>query len=114
MQQQQSRIDLGEARQNEFSFPVSLAEKYQPRVEDFVGLKEPKRVMMGLLKTPKPCSLLFVGETGCGKTSMAMKFADQLPAAHHHIRAQSSDVATLDRIWELCQYYPARGRFHVV
>jgi DNA polymerase III gamma/tau subunit len=111
---QQSIIDLGEARQNAFDFPVTLAEKYQPRVEDFVGLKEPKRVMMGLLKNPKPCSLLFVGEPGCGKTSMAMKFAEQLPAAHHHIRAQSADVVTLDRIWELCQYYPARGRFHVV
>jgi MoxR-like ATPase len=110
----QSAIDLGEARQNELTFPVTLAEKYQPRIEDFVGLREPKRVMMGLLRNPKPCSLLFVGEPGCGKTSMAMKFAEQLPAAHHHIRAQSADVATLDRIWELCQYYPARGNFHVV
>lgn len=110
----QSTIDLGEARQNAFTFPVTLAEKYQPRVDDFVGLREPKRIMLGLLKNPKPCSLLFVGEPGCGKTSMAMKFAAQLPAAHHHIRAQSADVATLDRIWEQCQYYPAKGRFHVV
>jgi hypothetical protein len=70
--------------------------------------------MLGLLKNPKPCALLFVGEPGCGKTTMAMKFTEQLPAAHHHIRAQSADVATLDRIWDLCQYYPARGRFHVV
>lgn len=110
----QDTIDLGEARQNAFSFPVTLAEKYQPRIEDFVGLREPKRVMLGLLKIPKPCSLLFVGEPGCGKTSMAMKFAEQLPASHHHIRAQSADVSTLDRIWEQCQYYPAKGRFHVV
>jgi hypothetical protein len=93
---------------------VTLAEKYQPALENFVGLDEPKRVMLGLLKNPKPCALLFVGEPGCGKTTMAIKFTEQLPASHHHIRAQSADVATLDRIWELCQYYPARGRFHVV
>jgi DNA polymerase III gamma/tau subunit len=110
----QERFDLGEPRQNGFDFPVTLAEKYQPRIEDFVGLVEPKRIMLGLLKNPKPCSLLFVGEPGCGKTTMAMKFAEALPAAHHHIRAQSADVSTLDRIWELCQYYPARGKFHVV
>jgi hypothetical protein len=111
---QQSSFDLEEARQNDFEFPVSLAEKYQPSIENFVGLSEPKRIMMGLSKNPKPCALLFVGDPGCGKTSMAMRFAEELPAAHHHIRAQSADVATLDRIWELCQYYPARGRFHVV
>jgi MoxR-like ATPase len=70
--------------------------------------------MLGLLNKPKPCSLLFVGPPGCGKTSMAMRFAEQLPAAHHHIRAQAADVATLDRLWETCQYYPARGKFHVV
>jgi DNA polymerase III delta prime subunit len=111
---QQASIDLGEPGQNDLTFPVTLAEKYQPRIEDFLGLEEPKRVMLGLLANPKPCNLLFVGDPGCGKTIMAMKFAEQLPAAHHHIRAQSADVATLDRIWELCQYYPARGRFHLV
>jgi len=110
----QTSIDLGEARQNGFDFPVTLAEKYQPRVQDFVGLEEPKRVMLGLLQKPKPCALLFVGPPGCGKTTMAIRFCEQLPAAHHHIRAQSADVATLDRIWEDCQYYPRRGSFHVV
>jgi MoxR-like ATPase len=114
MPSKQSAFDLGEPRQNGFDFPVTLAEKYQPKVESFVGLDEPKRVMQGLLKNPKPCALLFIGDPGCGKTTMAMSFAEQLPAAHHHIRAQSADVATLDRIWEQCQYYPARGRFHVV
>lgn len=110
----QESIDLGEPRQNGFEFPLSLAERYQPRIQDFVGLTEPKRVMLGLLHTPKPCSLLFIGDPGSGKTTMAMKFAEALPAAHHHVRAQSADVAALDRIWELCQYYPAKGRFHVV
>jgi MoxR-like ATPase len=114
MSSPQTSFDLGETYQHGFEFPVSLAEKYQPRIENFVGLEEPKRVMLALLRNPKPCNLLFIGDPGSGKTTMAMKFAEQLPAAHHHIRAQSADVATLDRIWELCQYYPARGRFHVV
>lgn len=114
MSRKQDCFDLGEPRQNDLGFPVTLAEKYQPTIQNFVGLDEPKRIMSGLLNDPKPCSLLFIGNPGCGKTTMAMKFAEQLPAAHHHIRAQSADVATLDRIWELCQYYPARGKFHVV
>ena len=110
----QTTIDLGEARQNGLDFPLTLAEKYQPRIKDFVGLSEPKRVMAGLLKNPKPCNLLFVGPPGAGKTVMATKLAEQLPAAHHHVRAQSADVATLDRIWEQCQYHPARGDWHLV
>jgi replication-associated recombination protein RarA len=110
----QTSIDLGEARQHDLVFPVTLAEKYQPGIADFVGLAEPKRIMLGLLAKPKPINLLFIGDPGSGKTTMAMKFAEALPASHHHIRAQSADVATLDEIWERCQYYPARGRFHVV
>jgi replication-associated recombination protein RarA len=111
----QTTIDLGEARQNGLEFPLTLAEKYQPRIKDFVGLSEPKRVMAGLLKNPKPCNLLFVGPPGAGKSVMAMKFAEQLPAIHHHVRAQSADVATLDTIWERCNYIPKPpAQWHLV
>jgi hypothetical protein len=34
----QGSIDLGEPRQNDLTFPVTLAEKYQPNIENFVGL----------------------------------------------------------------------------
>lgn len=110
----QATFDLGEARQKGLDFPVALWEKYQPRIQDFVGLSEVKKVMRGLLRRPRPVNLLFVGEPGTGKTVMAMKLAEQLPAAYHHIRAQSCDVDTLDRIWERCQYIPAVGDWHLV
>ena len=43
-----------------------------------------------------------------------MAFADELPGTLHHISSQKCDVAALDRLNDLCHYYPTRGKFHVV
>lgn len=110
----QSAFDLGEPRQNSLTFPVSLVEKYQPKIENFIGLSAAKRVVGAILKKPRPWNLLFVGPPGTGKTTMGMALAEQLPAALHHHRAQSCDVATLQDTWERCQYMPAKGKFHLV
>jgi ATPase family protein associated with various cellular activities (AAA) len=108
-------LDFGEPRQNGFDYPVSLTEKYQPRkLADFVGLETPKQVFGNLLKAPRPVGLLLVGPPGCGKTTLGMAFADDLPATLHHISSQKCDVAALDALNDLLAYYPTRGRFHVV
>ena len=55
-----------------FAFPVRLSEKYRPRkVAEFVGLDKAKRVLSSLQRIPTPCSWLFVGPPGVGKTWMA-------------------------------------------
>src|SRR6266568_7389908 len=108
-------LDFGEPKQNGFDYPMPLVEKYQPRkVEDFIGLEGSKRLFANLLKTPRPMAVLLVGPPGCGKTTVGLSFAEELPGTLHHISSQKCDVAALDRLNDLCHYYPTRGKFHVV
>lgn len=108
-------IDFGEPKQNGFEYPIPLTEKYQPRkIEDFIGLEGPKRLLGNLLKAPRPVAILLVGPPGSGKTSMAMAFAEQLPGTLHHVSSQKCDVAALDRLNLTLCYYPARGKFQIV
>lgn len=110
----QDAMDFGQPRQNEFSFPQSLAVKYQPDLKNFIGLDAPKRMLLGLLKKPRPCAILAIGAPGTGKTAAGMALARELPASLNHLKSQSCDVATLQNTWEHCQYYPAKGSFHLV
>jgi hypothetical protein len=108
-------FDLGEPRQHDMAFPLSLAEKYRPQyLTQFAGLPEAKQVLSALLAAPRPCNLLFVGPPGTGKTTMALAFAELLPGTLHHLSSQKADVAVIDRLWEDCQFCPTRGRFHVI
>lgn len=110
----QAEIDLGQPKQNGIDFPLSLAERYQPRhIEDFIGLDRPKQLLSNLLRKPRPCAMLFAGPPGAGKTAMAMAFAEQLPGSLHHVSAQKCDVATLDALNEKFSYSPPRGSFWI-
>jgi hypothetical protein len=110
----QSAFDLGQPSQNGIDFPLSLAERYQPRkLEDFVGLERPKQLLANLCRKPRACALLFIGPPGAGKTAMALAFAEQLPGSLHHVSAQKCDVATLDALNEKFAYGPPRGNFWV-
>jgi hypothetical protein len=113
--QPQSAFDLGEPEQNGIEFPLSLAERYQPRrLDGFVGLERPKLLLANLIAKPRPCALLFVGPPGAGKSAMAMTFAEQLPGSLHHVSAQKCDVASLDALNDKLAYCPPIGRFWVV
>ena len=108
-------LDFGEARQNGFTYPLPLTEKYRPRkIADFIGLEGPKRLFQSLLRAPRPVAVLLVGPPGCGKTTLAMAYAEELPGTLHHVSSQKCDVAALDRLSDLLAYYPSRGKFHVV
>src|SRR5580658_4539718 len=107
-------MDFGQPRQAGLEFPQSLAVKYQPKVKNFVGLDAVKRAMLGLIAKPRPCAILAIGPPGTGKSAMGMALAEELPASLLHLKSQSCDVAELERTWEHCQYFPSRGKFHLV
>jgi hypothetical protein len=110
----QSTFDLGQPKQNGIDFPVTLAERYQPRkIRDFIGLDRPKQLMTGLLAKPRPCALLFVGPPGAGKTATALAFAEELPGSLHHVSAQKCDVATLDALNDKFAYCPPIGKLWI-
>jgi replication-associated recombination protein RarA len=99
-----------------FAFPASLAEKYRPRTfADFVGLDKPKRILAKFADAPCPCGLFFVGDSGTGKTSMALALCEAIRGELHHVPSQQCNVENLDHVVSQCHYVPNTGKsFHVV
>lgn len=101
---------FSEERQAAMDFPASLSIKYQPkRVQDFCGMATPKKVMRALLDNPRPCSLLFIGPPGSGKTTMGMAFASQLGAGLIHLASARMTVDTVTDTLDRIQYLPPKG-----
>jgi DNA polymerase III gamma/tau subunit len=101
---------FSEESQAEMAFPQSLTMKYQPkRIEDFCGMAKPKNVMRALLKAPRPCSLLFIGPPGSGKTTMGLAFARQLGAGLIHLASAKLTVDNVSETLDRIQYYPPSG-----
>jgi putative ATPase len=103
--------------QTDFSFPVTLAERYRPAtLAEFVGLDKAKKILGNLVKRGLyESSLLFSGPSGTGKTSMALALASMIPAELHHIPSQNCNLETIERVRRTCQYVPAQGyKAHLV
>ncbi len=98
-----------------FDFPVPLTDRYQPlTLEEFIGLEKPKAVMRSFLAAPFQSAWLYLGESGTGKTTMALALAKALPAELHHIPSRSCDLGAVEDIARRCHYFPWTGKFHVV
>jgi replication-associated recombination protein RarA len=103
--------------QGGLNFPKLLTEEFKPlRIAEFVGLDKAKRILSRLAANPRPCSLLFQGTSGSGKTSMAYAFAAELNADVWHIGSQECRVDRLQETVARCHYVPSAGlsAFHVV
>ena len=94
-----------------------LTEKYRPqRIADFVGLDKPRRIAGKLALTPpRTGGLLFIGEPGIGKTTLALAIVEEMPAELHHIASQDCTVERLRQVVSSCHYVPRSGcKRHVV
>lgn len=98
-------------------FPTPLTEKYRPTtIDDFVGISEAKHQARFIVSRPIPnTAYLFCGESGTGKTTMALAIAKALDAQVHHIPARQADKATIERVWDSVHYTNWTGsNWHVV
>jgi replication-associated recombination protein RarA len=102
--------------QTGFDFPQSLTEKYRPRkIADFVGIPKAKKLCANLASNPREINLIFSGPSGTGKTTLALALAESMPAELHHIPSQNCTVAEIQRVRQICQYYPMSGfKMHLV
>jgi DNA polymerase III gamma/tau subunit len=99
-----------------FAFPQPLADKYRPtRIQDFVGLERPKRVLSAFCKRPTSGAWLFIGPSGVGKSTMALALADELHAELHKIPSQKCTAQAIEDVVRHCWYAPMTpGGFHLV
>jgi len=97
------------------NFPQPLTEKYRPRrVQDFIGLQKPKAILGRFAQKPYASAWLFLGESGVGKTTMALALAEQVHGELHHVPSRSCDLETVENLTRICHYVPLAGGFHLV
>lgn len=89
---------------------VLLTQKYRPlTLSSFIGLERPRRICEALAANPYDSAWIFNGESGLGKTTMAIALMEALPAELHHIPSQDCNLETLRKVMMDCQYYPRDG-----
>jgi replication-associated recombination protein RarA len=89
-----------------------LTEKYRPlRIAEFVGLDKPRRIAAKFASNPpRTAGLLFTGEPGIGKTTLALAIAAEMPAELHHVASQDCNIERLRQVVATCHYVPSEGR----
>jgi DNA polymerase III delta prime subunit len=97
-------------------FDMLLTEKYRPTsIKDFAGIANVKLDALDLVASPYDSAWLFVGNSGTGKTTLALAIAGELQAEIHHIPSQSCTVDTVKQLRDRLVYLPMFGAgWHVV
>ena len=96
-------------------FPQSLTEVYKPKtIGEFCGIPKVKRIAQAFAQNPREAALLFVGESGCGKSSMSRAIAAAINGEVHTVSSAKCNLETLDNLARICQYVPFGGGWHVV
>lgn len=93
----------------------SLTEKYRPlTLDSFAGLDTAKRLFRMLLDKPWESAWILVGDSGTGKTTMALALAAEMKAEVHHIASRQCDLEVVERTVSACYYTPFDGEWHIV
>ncbi len=96
---------------------MDLKNKYRPRTMDAVlGNEDTKNKLKSLLTANSlPHSILFEGETGCGKTTLAWIVAKETGTAHEEIQyynaSNTRGIDTIRGIDNNCRYGPLVGEY---
>lgn len=97
------------------NFPEPLSEKYRPRtIDGFIGLHKARRVLESFASRPYSSAWIFLGESGIGKTTIAMALAAEIKAEVHLIPSRKCDLEEVERVCSFCHYIPLSGGFHLV
>jgi replication-associated recombination protein RarA len=100
--------------QTAMQFPASLTEIYKPRaIGEFCGIPKVKKICSAFAANPREACLLFVGEPGCGKSSMSRAIAAQIGAEVHSISSADCKLDALENLARICAYVPLSGGWHV-
>jgi replication-associated recombination protein RarA len=92
-----------------------LTDKYRPaKLTDFVGLDAAKHIFEELRNNPWESAWILVGDSGTGKTTMALALAAEMAAEVHHIASRQCDLEIVGRTIEQCYYTPWNGGWHLV
>jgi DNA polymerase III delta prime subunit len=72
--------------------------------------------MTALAALPWASAWLFIGDSGTGKTTLAIALAKQIGAELHHIPSASCNLETVQRVCEACHYVPMFGssQWHLI
>ena len=98
-------------KQTALDFPQPLTERYRPTaLSEFIGIAKAKQTARSIVAGPIPNKgYLFVGESGLGKTALAIAIARALNAQFHHVPARQASKEALENAWEAVQYAPWGG-----
>src|SRR3990172_5772139 len=103
--------------QTAMQFPQPLVERHRPQTLDaFVGVAQAKLAASAIINQPMAnTSYLFAGESGLGKTTMALAIARALNAQLHHLPARRVSKEEIESVWDAVHYSPWGGGWgHVV
>ena len=100
--------------QTAMQFPASLTEIYKPRaIGEFCSIPKVKKICSAFAQNPREAALLFIGEPGCGKSSMARAIAAQINGEVHTVSSAKCNLETLENLARICSYVPFGGGWHV-
>ena len=93
---------------------VPLTEKYRPLTLDtFAGLGTAKTLLSALRDNPWESAWLLVGDSGTGKTTMALALASEMKAEIHHIASRQCDLEVVEKTVNKCHYTPWNNGWHI-